>query len=227
MSDAPPRNLVIVGDSLFAEIAHEYFEHDSDHTVVAFSVEREYRTRTVFRGLPVVAFEELAHELDPASHSVYVAIMYRELNRLRTRLLDAAVSQGFHPTSYVSSRAFVWRGVQLGEHCFVFENSTLQPFVSVGRNCVLWAGSHVAHHASLGDNVFLAPHVAISGSAQIGDNCFLGINSTIVNDVAVGTDCWIGPSVTITRDVEPNSVWRAPRATRRAIAARDAFKVAE
>lgn len=29
--------LVIVGDSLFAEIAHEYFEHDSEYDVVAIS----------------------------------------------------------------------------------------------------------------------------------------------------------------------------------------------
>jgi len=174
-----------------------------------------------------VAFEDLAEVLDPASHSVYVAIMYRELNRLRTRLLDAAVSMGFRPASYVSSRAFVWRGVPLGEHCFIFEHTTLQPFVSIGRNCVLWAGSHVAHHASLGNNIFLAPQVAISGSARIGDNCFIGINATIVNDIEIGADCWIGPSATITRDVEPNSVMRTPRATPRDIGAREAFEVTE
>ena len=37
--------LVIVGDSLFAEIAYEYFTHDSPYEVVGFSVESVYRTR--------------------------------------------------------------------------------------------------------------------------------------------------------------------------------------
>lgn len=224
MSDETPRELVIVGDSLFAEIAHEYFEHDSPHDVVAFSVEREYRTRERFRNLPVLAFEDLAQELDPARHSVFVALTYGKLNRVRTRLLDAAVAQGFRPASYVSSRAFVWRNVALGEHCFIFEDNTLQPFVSVGRNCVLWSGNHIGHHSTIGDNVFVSSHVVISGSVRIGDNSFIGVNATLVNDIEIGADTWIGPAVTVTRDVEPNSVWRAVRSERRAISAREAFK---
>ena len=36
------RNLVIVGDSAFAEIAYEYFETDTNYQVVAFSVEEPY-----------------------------------------------------------------------------------------------------------------------------------------------------------------------------------------
>jgi sugar O-acyltransferase (sialic acid O-acetyltransferase NeuD family) len=219
--------LVIVGDSLFAEIAHEYFEHDSTHHVVAFSVERAYHRRDSFRGLPVLPLEELASELDPRRHSVFVAITYGRLNRLRTRLLDAATTQGFQPTSYVSSRAFVWPNVRLGEHCFIFEDNTLQPFVSIGRNCVLWSGNHIGHHSSIGDNVFIASHAVVSGSVRIGDNCFVGVNATVVNDVEIGADSWIGPSVTITRDVEPNSVWRAARSEQRAISAREAFKAEE
>ena len=36
---------MIVGDSLFAEIAYEYFTHDLPYEVVAFAVERDYRKR--------------------------------------------------------------------------------------------------------------------------------------------------------------------------------------
>jgi sugar O-acyltransferase (sialic acid O-acetyltransferase NeuD family) len=227
LSDAPPRELVIVGDSLFAEIAHEYFEHDSPHDVVAFSVERDHRKRDRFRGLPVVPFEDLELELDPQRHSVFIAITYGQLNRVRTRLLDAAVAKGFRAASYVSSRAFLWSNVVLGEHCFIFEDNTLQPFVTVGRNCVLWSGNHIGHHASIEDNVFIASHAVISGSVRIGANCFVGVNATIVNDISIGADAWIGPSVTITRDVEQNSIWRAVRSERRTVSAREAFKVPE
>jgi sugar O-acyltransferase (sialic acid O-acetyltransferase NeuD family) len=227
VSDAAPRELVIVGDSLFAEIAHEYFEHDSPYDVVAFSVEREYWKRDRFRGLPVVPFQDLESALDPERHSVFVAITYGQLNRVRTRLVDAAVAKGFHAASYVSSRAFVWHNVELGEHCFIFEHNTLQPFVRIGRNCVLWSGNHIGHHSSVGENVFIASHAVISGSVRIGDNCFVGVNATIVNDVTIGSDSWIGPSVTITRDVEEDSVWRTVRSERRSLSAREAFKVAE
>jgi sugar O-acyltransferase (sialic acid O-acetyltransferase NeuD family) len=222
-----PRELVIVGDSLFAEIAHEYFEYDSPYEVVAFSVESGFRVRDRLRGLPVLPFEQIERELDPSRHSLFVAITYGRLNRVRTRLLDQATTKGFRPASYVSSRAFVWPNVRIGEHCFIFEDNTLQPFVTIGRNCVLWSGNHVGHHSTVGDNVFVASHAVISGSVQIGDNCFVGVNATIVNDVSVGCDTWIGPAVTITRDVEPNTVWRPVRSERRDVGARDHFEVQE
>jgi sugar O-acyltransferase (sialic acid O-acetyltransferase NeuD family) len=156
---------------------------------------------------------------------VFVALAYGSLNRVRTRLLNEAVALGFTPASYISSRAFVWRNARLGEHCFIFEDNTVQPFVTIGRNCVLWSGNHIGHHGTIGDNVFVASHAVIAGSVRIGDNCFIGVNATLVNDIEIGADCWIGPAVTITRNAEPNTVWRAPQSERRSIAARVAFKV--
>ena len=214
MSSNPPRS-VIVGDSLFAEIAHEYFEYDSPYEVAAFSVETPYLKRRQFRGLPwCLSSRSPRHStLRTAVYSSLSPI--GQLNRLRTRLMEAARASGFALASYVSSQAFVWRNVELGEHCFIFEDNTLQPFVRVGRNCVLWSGNHVGHHSTLGDNVFVSSHVVISGSVRIGDNCFLGVNSTLVNDITVGSDVWLGPAVVVARDVEPNTVWRPPRSERR------------
>src|SRR6185436_2397273 len=100
------KDLIIVGDSLFAEIAHEYFTHDSDYDVVAFSVEAAHRRRETFRGLAVIPFEQLERECDPASLADYAALVYTQVNRLRTRLAAAAKAKGFALASYVTSRAF-------------------------------------------------------------------------------------------------------------------------
>ena len=215
--------LILVGDRVFAEIAHEYFTHDSEYEVVAFSVERDHLRGETLRGLPMVPFETLADAFDPAEHSVHVAITYLEFNRVRARLATEAREKGFALASYVSSRAFVWRNVELGEHCFIFEDNTVQPFVRVGSNVVLWSGNHVGHHSRIGDNCFISSHVVISGGVEVGDNSFLGVNATIVNDVSVGADCWIGPSVTVTRDVEPDSFLTPPRSTVREESARSRF----
>jgi len=217
------KKLILVGDRVFAEIAHEYFTHDSEYDVVAFSVERDHLREETFRGLPMVPFETLADAFDPAEHSVHVAITYLHFNRVRARLAAEAKAKGFALASYVSSRAFVWRNVELGEHCFVFEDNTVQPFARIGSNVVLWSGNHVGHHSRIGDNCFVSSHVVISGGVEVGDFSFLGVNATIVNDVSIGHDCWIGPSVTVTRDVEPDSFLTPPRSTRRDESARSRF----
>jgi len=219
--------LIIVGDSLFAEIAHEYFTHDSPYEVVAFAVEDAYRRQETFRGLPVVSFETLEQTHDPAEHSVYAALVYTQVNRLRTRLAAEAKAKGFRLASYVSSRAFVWRNAELGEHVFIFEDNTVQPFVTIGDNVVLWSGNHIGHHSTIRDNVFVASHAVISGSVEIGENSFVGVNATLVNDITIGRDNWIGPHVTIMRDTEPNSFWKPARSERREKGVLELFGVAE
>lgn len=200
------RDLIIVGDSAFAEIAYEYFTHDSEFRVVAFTVEREFLSRDSLFGLPVIPFEDLERHYDPASHHFYAALVYTQMNRLRTRLYQAAKAKGYAPASYVSSRAFVWHNVELGEHCFIFEDNTLQPFVRIGDNVVLWSGNHVGHHSLVKENCFIASHVVVSGFCTIGRNCFIGVNATFGNNLEVGDDCLVGAGALIARDVPPDSL---------------------
>jgi sugar O-acyltransferase (sialic acid O-acetyltransferase NeuD family) len=200
------RKLIIIGDSAFAEIAYEYFTHDSRYEVVGFSVEREYLKRDSLFGLPVVPFEDLVSHFDPRTHEFYAALVYTQMNRLRTRLYRDAKAKGYRPASYVSSRAFVWRNAQLGEHCFIFEDNTVQPFVRIGDNVVLWSGNHIGHHSAIGDNCFISSHVVVSGFCNVGANCFIGVNATFGNNLNVGDDCLIGAGALIARDVPSDTL---------------------
>ena len=217
--------LVIVGDSAFAEIAREYFEHDSAYQVVAHAVEAAYLKRDSLNGLPVVALETLTETHPPDQHSVYVATVYTQLNRLRTRLAASCKAKGYALASYVSSRSFVWRNVKLGEHVFIFEDNTVQPFVTIGDNVVLWSGNHIGHHGTIGNNVFVSSHVVISGFCHIGENSFLGVNSTISNNVAIARDNWIGPGAVILKNTEPGALFKTEQAELAKISANRFFKV--
>jgi sugar O-acyltransferase (sialic acid O-acetyltransferase NeuD family) len=221
------RKLVIVGDTAFAEIAYEYFTHDSDYEVVAFSVEREFLKREELFGLPVVPFETLEETHAPAEHSVYCANVYTQVNRLRARLSQDAKRRGYALASYVSSRAFVWRNVEVGEHCFIFEDNTVQPFVRLGNNVVLWSGNHIGHHSSVGDNCFVSSHVVISGFVEVGENCFLGVNTTVANNLKIGRDCWLGPNTVVLKNLPPETFLKPPKSEVGRASTLDFFKVRE
>ncbi|NDD62463.1 MAG: acetyltransferase [Acidobacteria bacterium] len=227
MTPNKDRKLILVGDSAFAEIAHEYFEVDSRYSVVAFSVERDFLRTDQKSGLPVVPFEELTTHFDPETHDVYVATVYTRFNRLRARLAAAAKENGYQLASYVSPRAFVWRNVELGEHCFIFEDNTIQPFVKIGRNVVLWSGNHIGHHSTVGDHCFISSQVVISGFCEIGDYSFLGVNATIANNIKVGRDNWIGPNTAIMKSTKPGAFYRTVQPEAARLTAPEFFKVEE
>ena len=220
------RKLIIVGDSAFAEIAHEYFDADSDYSVVGFSVEAAYLKQSELHGLPVVPFETLEQHFAPGDHEVFVATTYTQLNRLRARLSAQAKARGYKLASYISPRAFVWRNVALGEHCFIFEDNTVQPFVSIGDNVVLWSGNHIGHHSVVKSHCFIASHVVVSGFCTVGEYSFLGVNATLANNVNVGRDNWVGPNVVLMKDTPDGALFKTEQPEPARVSATRFFKVA-
>lgn len=219
------RKLVIIGAGEFAEIAYEYFTYDSPYEVVAFAVEQEYLKKTTLFDLPVVPFESMEKTYDPADHSVFIAVTYTQLNRVRTRLYEAAKRKGYAAVSYVSSKAFVWRNVSIGENCFVFEHNVLQYSSRIGNNVVLWSGNHIGHRAIVHANVFISSHVVVSGYCEIGESCFIGVNATIADFVKVGRDCIIGAGAVVLKNTEPEKVYRGNPAVAAAVSSLRAFNV--
>jgi sugar O-acyltransferase (sialic acid O-acetyltransferase NeuD family) len=115
---------------------------------------------------------------------------------------------GYRPASYVSPRAFVWRNVEVGEHCFIFENNVVQPFVKIGANVVLWSGNHIGHHSVIRDHCFISSHVVVSGFCDIGEHCFFGVNATLGNNVTIGADCLLGAGACVVKDVPADTLVR-------------------
>lgn len=224
---AEASKLIIIGDGEIAQLAYEYFTYDSTYEVVAFSAEKEFLTRSELFGLPVVAFEELKSLYDPADHKIFVAISYLKLNRLRTRLYEQAKAFGYSAASYVSSKAFVWRNVEIGDNCFILENNILQYAVKVGNNVTMWGANHVGHHTVINDNCFVTGHVLIAGRSQIGKNCFLGASSCIGDYVSIADDCIIGAGAVVLKSTEPRKVYRGNPATASQIDSFLAFNVKE
>lgn len=221
------KKLVIIGDSAFAEVAYEYFTHDSEYEVMGFAVESAYLKKNELFDLPIISFEQIEDHFNPKEVEFYAALVYTQLNRLRTRLYESAKAKGYRPASYISSRAFVWHNVQLGEHCFIFEDNTVQPFVRIGNNVVLWSGNHIGHHSVIQDHCFIASHVVISGFCDIGRNTFIGVNATLANNVVVGEDNWIGLGVTVIRNTESNQLFKGEQPQPAKISSLRFFKVKE
>ena len=196
---AETKDIVLVGDSAFAEVAYEYFTHDSPYRVVAFAVNKAYRKRDELFGLPVVDLETIQEQYPPESHHAHIALVYNKLNRNRERLYNDMKQKGYTLANYISSKAFVWQNVEFGDNVFIFEDNTIQPFVKIGSNTVLWSGNHIGHHSTIGDHVFISSHVVISGFCSVGDYTFMGVNSTVGNNIDVGKDCLVGSGALIVK----------------------------
>ena len=199
--------LVIFGSGDIAQLAHFYFNTDSDYEVVAFTVDAAYMTNTTFCGLPVIAFEEITKQFAPGQNEFFIALSYSKLNAVRKEKYMAAKVLGYQLANYISSRATVLNDGRIGENCFIFEDNTIQPFVTIGNNVTLWSGNHIGHHSIINDHCFISSHVVVSGGVEIGEQCFIGVNATLRDHIKIGEKCVIGAGVLLLNDAQPEGVY--------------------
>lgn len=196
------RNIVIIGDNEFAEIASVYFERDYGYKTAAFAVERQYITRESLLGIPIVAFEDIVSLYPAGEYAVFAAPVYTQLNRLRRRFCMQCKEWGYDLLSYVSPHAFVWDNVSIGENTFIFEDNTVQYNAQIGNNVILWSGNHIGHSARIEDNCFISSHVVVSGYTRIGNSSFLGVNSCLGNNVVFPVDSILAAGAVVSKSFE-------------------------
>jgi sugar O-acyltransferase (sialic acid O-acetyltransferase NeuD family) len=201
------QQLVIFGVKNFAEIAHYYFTHDSDHAVAAFTVDGAYLRESTCAGLPVVPFEELERHFPPEQYGMFVAVGIGGVNARRAAKVAEAEARGYSLASFISSKADHAPDLHVGPNSMVMERSVLQPFVRIGRDSILWSSTRVGFHGSIGDHCWLV--CPITGErVTVGDYSFIGLNATIAPTVTIGKRNIIGAGALIMKDTKDDEVYR-------------------
>lgn len=104
----------------------------------------------------------------------------------------------------VHPRAWLGRGVSLGEGAIVCAGSLLTTDIRIGRHAILNLDCTVGHDAVIGDFATIAPSVNISGSVVVGEGCDLGTGATIIQGIEIGSWTVLGAGAVVVKDLPPN-----------------------
>lgn len=204
--------LVIFGAADAGKLAHYYFTCDSEHEVVAFTVDKPYRQGDSFLGLPLVDFEEVIQHYQPSDYKMFVALGYTKMNKMRAKKYYQVKELGYELVSYVSKKCSFLSNQPVGDNCFILEDNTIQPFVKIGHNVTLWSGNHIGHDSIIEDHCFLASHIVVSGHVHIQPYCFIGVNATLRNNITIAPETLIGAGAIVMGDTIEKGVYLPTRA---------------
>jgi len=205
--------IIIFGNGQIGELAEFYFRKDSAHKVVAFTANKEFIKSNKFCGLPLIPFDKIENLYRPSKYKMFIALSYKDMNKLRAEKYYQAKSKGYKLVSYVSSKCTFLTETAIGDNCFILENNTIQPFVKIGNNVVLWSGNHIGHESQIGDHCNITSHVVISGNVIIKPYCFIGVNATIRDSITIERETLIGAGSVIMKSTVEKGVYLPPRAT--------------
>lgn len=201
--------VIIFGIGDISQIAHLYLSESDGYEVIAFTMDRDFIQENIFFNLPVVPFGDLEQHFNPQEYKLFIPLSYTKVNKLREQKYLEAKEKGYSFISYIHPKATVASNAKIGENCFIFEDNTIQPYVTIEDNCILWSGNHIGHHSTIKAHCFIASHVVISGGCEIGENTFIGVNATLRDHIKIGKSNVVGAGALILGDTEDNKVYMA------------------
>jgi len=214
------QKLVVVGNSISAEIMNEYLKHDSRYEIAAFSVDADFIKTDELFGRPLVDLKSLPQTYPADQYHLLMAIGYGNLNRNREQIFDRVKEMGYQVETYIHPDAKVYT-TTIGEGCLIMPNAFVDVCSEIGTNTVIWGNCSVAHHAKVSSSCWLATGCVVSGSACIDKNTFLGISSIVVNDVKVGSYNIIGAGAMVVKNTEDYDVYISGQTEKFRISAED------
>lgn len=198
--------VVLFGSGRGAAVAHRFFAGDTEHEIVGFAVDGQHVNATQYRGLPLVAFEEVQRRFPPETCRMHILLGYQQMNALRMRKFDEAKSKGYTLESYVASDIFRVEPIEHGENCFILDNQSISLDVKIGSNVVMWSSNHIGDMSTIRDHAWIASHVTVAANVTIGERAFLGIGATVSNGVNIGAESLIGANLMVANDTASRSV---------------------
>lgn len=200
------KNLIIFGNGKIADVVYYYAKNECNFNVIAFTADRDFISDNKLHDLPVIPFDEIKSHYKPEDYSMFIAIGYQDLNRLREAKYLLAKKMGYEIVSVVSPESKLPETVKYGENCFIMPPSLIHPEVEIGNNTFVWSGAMIGHHTTIGNNCWLTSCTNISGVVNVGNNCFFAVNSTVGHGVNIGNDCFLGANTLVTKNLADKKV---------------------
>jgi len=201
-----PKNLIVYGDSSFAQMVAHYFTTDSANRVVAYCVDAKYKTMDQIGDVPVIAFEEILNIFSPETHSIFAAIGYKSV-RTHKILYEKVAKAGFPVASYISSRAVVDSSCHIGENVLILPGSVIEPYVTVEDNCFINSAATVCHHAHIKAHTILASGSLVGGYTTIGEASLIGFNATVVELLDIADETLLGAGSVLLQDSKSHTMY--------------------
>jgi len=123
-------------------------------------------------------------------------------NRLRERLADLALGQGYELVNAISPHAFISPTARLGTGIAVMAGAIINAEAFIDSLAIVNTGACVDHDCRIGKAAHIAPQCGLAGNVAIGTKSFLGIGSRVIPEISIGSEVMVGAGSVVITDIE-------------------------
>lgn len=198
------KRTIIYGNGPYAQQLHQYLSEEGALEIVAFTADRQFIQEEAFRGLPLVAFEDVDKIYPPDEFRMLVVIAFSRM-RNREIMFNKAKAKGYGLENCIGSRAIVSGALEIGENNIIGDGVYLGPFGRLGDNNMIRPNTYIGHDFRIHSHSYISPGCNIGGECEIKSLSFIGIGSTVIDSIMVERETLIGAGSLVLKSTEPYS----------------------
>ena len=201
------QQVIIYGDSDFAEQVYYQLETDGRYKILAFTVDESKFEKNTFIGLPVIPFQQLSNHYSTNEVHIFPAIGYSKLNTIREIVVSQIKQAGYKLLTYISKLAFIGANTQIGEGCLICEFVSIGIHTELGKAIVILPNSRIGHYNNIGDFCYFSNSVCTGGRVTFRRNSFIGLHATIRNSITIEEFNVIGTASNVVKSTDPYGIY--------------------
>lgn len=200
------KNVVIYGETAFAERIYSYIKFEKCMNVLAFTNARTFKKRDKIQGIPVIAFEDLDKELKNFDFSILIAIGYVQMNNIRKKIYQECKDAGHRIATYISKTSTIY-SCNIGEGCIIMPNVYIGPNCNIGNCNIIASSTCLSHDNNIGDFNFISSNAIFGGHSTVCNNCFIGLGCVIRDGITINDYSLIGSATNLLSSTEPECIY--------------------
>lgn len=195
------KKIVLIGTADTARDVYCFVQDYKLFEVIAFAVDREYKSEDTFCGLPVYCIEDLPSLIDKEEVGLFIPILWNYLNRQRKDIYLRLKSEGYHFVNIIAPNAIIHSGGTIGDNCWISDGAIINSNATIGNNVIIRPNAVIAHYTKVEDHCYIGASSFVAGKVIIGEQSFIGINATIFDEVEIGRKCLVGACTVVKRSL--------------------------
>lgn len=199
-------NIVIYGETEFAERIFSYIKFENVAKVLAFTNAKDFKEKDCIQGIPLIAFEDLNKEFAGIEFKILIAIGYAQMNNIRKKIYTECKESGYGIATYISKTAILY-SQNIEEGCIIMPNVYVGPNSIIGKCNIIASSCCLSHDNKLGAFNFVSSSVVFGGYSKVKSNCFIGLNSTIRDGITIEEYSLIGSASNLLKSTEKYGVY--------------------
>ncbi len=200
------RDLVIIGNGVYAQMMYDYIQLTKFGNVIYFAVEETYRNEDFVKGIEVISIKKFKETVNIEDVQLIMGIGYTKMSDVRKRIYEELTLLGYEFINFIHPSATISPDAVIGKGNNILEGVIVEMGVTIGNANLFFAGSIVGHESYIGNYNTFSINAVTAGCVTVKNNCFLGVSSATKDHITLDDYVLLGATAYAYKDIPEYSI---------------------